>query len=184
MKVELLQKLKEGEVDEEIVGKYKASFSSKDIRENNFYSFWLPEVLSDKNQKYWLHFSADVASGSASVSPVVSRVDNYLDGETSSSQGPLEGDLVFQPIYQVKGVYFLTHFLNRIAFGKPVFFNKFLLAGLFSISLLAMVGLFFIVAVTFLKRPVQFWKTIRILVIIAGLGMILFFKPLPNFYFN
>lgn len=163
---------------------YRGRFSSKEIKDNQFYSFWLSEPLAGKGEKFWFYFRADASTSSASISPVISRVDNYLEGETITSlEGKIEGDIVFRPIYQVKGVDFISYYINRIVFGKPPLFNKFSLAFLFFLWGLILAS-FLLLLAGFYKNQVSFKKLLRVIFLLILIFLIFFYTSKSSFILN
>jgi len=161
---------------------YQATFSSKAVVSNRGYTFWLDEPWEKPDQSVWLQLTASAATSSASVSPIISRVDNYLAGETVSSEGPLDGDIMFRPIYKVPVHRFVGYYLNRIAFGKPVLYHKFgLLLGL-SLGL-GITGLVWVFVGRLVFRSYhQWWLALGVGALLVVISAILYFETQPVFW--
>lgn len=170
---------------------YEGRFSSRAIGRNKPYNFWLSKpLLKEPGEKYNLSFFAPVSSSSASISPLVSLVDNYLEGNTFLFKQPfkknkqsLPGDVQFEPIYSVLGYRAFTYFINRIAFKKPFLYNKYTITLLAFFSLLILFTLIFLLAKNcYLKSAQQFKKFIALFIAIVLLLAILFYQKSPEFY--
>ncbi|OGD63416.1 hypothetical protein A2160_03010 [Candidatus Beckwithbacteria bacterium RBG_13_42_9] len=163
---------------------YLATFSTKNVETGQNYNFWLAPPLSTNKEKFWLRFFAPVSTESASLSPIISRVNNYLEGETYSSVRALDGDVVFQPIYETDIPHFVAYYLNKIAFGKPFFNNKFILLGLFTGWLIIFFGVQFFLILTLLKSRFNLKAAFLLIFTLILLGVILGYQSQFQFIFT
>lgn len=139
-------------VENEGIKAFKTDVSTRQIKGEKFYDFWLEEPVVLGDQLLKLEFSANVSSESASITPVVSGTDNYPGGRAYLMTYPrpkiikqelLPGDVSFKPIFQVGISEFLGFYLNKIAFGKPLLFNKFVLLFILICWLVSLFGFWF-----------------------------------------
>lgn len=176
LKLELIKKI--SHENQQLL--YQTQLSSKNLTASDGYNFWLSVPLVGKGESFGLFFSAPVSSASASVSPIVSGLNNYLEGEATTSLGPTGGDIVFEPIYQVRGYKVLTHYLNRIVFGKAPLVNKYSLGLLFLVWLVSFITLA-LVFLASLKEEIALAKFFSFLFIFFLVLGILFYQPSTYF---
>lgn len=162
---------------------WQVKFSSSKIKNDMLYNFYIPNQPNSKNEKFTFYLTARSATESASVSPIVSKLDSYVGGEAYLNGEQIGGDVFFRPVYRVNLFHFFGYFLNRIAFGKPRIFGKetlFLLAGgLF-------IGYFLLVFIIFEKvykksKKKDFIKLIAVLFLIIVSFLILYYRPRAYF---
>jgi hypothetical protein len=140
--------LYQGEVGDVLIKKafLRGEFSSKDLKNDRFYRFNFPNKLDLKGEKLTFYLVGKTSSESASVSPIISDFDSYAGGEAYINEKAIEGDLLFKPVYRVSLFRFLGYYINKIAFTKPIIFDKmtlFLLIVCLTISYLLVVFLIF-----------------------------------------
>jgi len=163
----------------------RAGFNSAQIEADKFYPFYLPSSLSAKGEEFFFRLRASGASQSASVSPIISNLDIYLQGQAYLNGQPQTGDLVFKPVYRVSLARFISFYVHKIAFNKPKFLGKIpifglvFLLGFASVSLL--ISLFYY-AWTIIKDRERFLKASLVFGLLLVSLFILYYTPKTVFF--
>lgn len=178
--------LKPGSISEKIAqGRcFETSFLSSDIEYDKFYRFSFPPITDSLNKSYVFSLRGEVATESASISPIISSLDIYLQGEAYVNGEQQPGDVMFKPVYHVSLFRLLGFYLNKIAFGKPVVFGKIplllVVLGLAG-SLLILGFLIGYQAALVVGDKKEILKALLILMIFLIFLLILFYLPEKNF---
>ena len=166
-----------------ILGKFR----SGGIVNDKFYRFYFPFLTDSKNKSFTFSLCGQTATESASVSPIISSIDIYLNGEAYINGEPQKGDVVFKPVYKTSLIRFISFYLNKIVFNKPKVFSKIPL--LFLVFLLlngftVLIAFLFLKAYLVLKSKKDFLKVILSLILVVIFIFILYYSPKKSFFLN
>jgi len=162
-------------------------FNSGEIQSEKFYRFYFSPISDSQGKEFTFFLQAETATESASVSPIISKIDVYLNGKAYLNGRPQKGDVVFKPVYKTSLIRFISFYLNKIAFSKPKIFSKIpllLLVFLLMANFTVLTVLLFLKASLILKSKKDLLKVVLGLIFIIIIIFILYYSPKKIFFLN
>jgi len=166
---------------------FSGEFNASQIENDKFYRFYFPILNDSRNGKFTFSLAAGTSTESASVSPIISGIDIYLEGNAFINGKLQAGDVIFNPVYQVSLPRFLSYYLNKIAFAKPKTLGKVSLVVLVFCLGASFAALFFYLvyqAISFLKVKKEILKVVFLFVLFFVSLLILYYRPKVSFFLN
>ncbi len=104
---------------------YNSSVDMRNIQDNRYFRFKVPEINNSKGRKYYFYLEAPNAQpGNAITIWCNDKEDKYREGAEIINGEEMEGDLVFKTIYAVGLGKKIGLFLGEITRNKPSPLNK------------------------------------------------------------
>lgn len=127
----------------DIIDYHNSRVHMRNIRDNRYFRFKIPEIKNSKGKKYLFYLEAPYAQpGNAITIWCNEKEDKYREGTKIINGEEMEGDLVFKTIYAVGLGGKIGLFLEEITRNKPSPLNKELIYVMLIVSFILFCSLF------------------------------------------